>query len=191
MPSNNNDNINEATEEVIYDAENNSDNTFDAVDKIKKLKEDLKACKEERQEYLDGWQRSKADFLNIKKRSSEEILEVRERAAENFILDLLPVLDSFDMAFKDKAAWESAPAQWRKGIEYIHTQILSLLETNQVRVLNPVGEVFDPNMHYSVSNIKVEDTNLDGKIVDVILKGYQIKDRIIRPAHVNVGTSEA
>ncbi len=191
MPSDNNDNINEATEEVIYDAENNSDNTFDAVDKIKKLKEDLKTCKEERQEYLDGWQRSKADFLNIKKRSSEEILEVRERAAENFILDLLPVLDSFDMAFKDKAAWESAPAQWRKGIEYIHTQILSLLETNQVRVLNPAGEVFDPNMHYSVSNIKVEDTNLDGKIIDVILKGYQIKDRIIRPAHVNVGTSEA
>ena len=176
---------------MVYDTDNEYPNLSDATDKIKKLKEELKVCKAERQEYLDGWQRSKADFLNLKKRSSDDLLEFKDRVSESFVSDLLPVLDSFDMAFKNQEAWESAPLQWRKGIEYIHSQMMSLLENNHVQVLNPVGEVFDPNTHHSVSNIKVEDKSLDGKIVDVVLKGYKIKDRILRPAHVNVGEAEA
>lgn len=160
-------------------------------EKILKLEEELKICTAEKEEYLDGWQRSKADFINLKKRSSEETLEVRERASENFIIDLLPVLDSFDMAFKNQEAWESAPVQWRKGIEYIYSQILSLLENNQVKVLNPTGEDFDPNIHHSVSNVKVESEDLDGKIIDVVLKGYKMREHILRPAHVNVGKFEA
>lgn len=177
-------------EEIIYDNEDNFSTLGDATEKIKKLKEDLKQSNSERQEYLDGWQRSKADFVNLKKRTSDDLLEFRERASEGFVLDLLPVLDSFDMAFKDQTAWELAPVQWRKGVEYIHTQLLSLLENNQVKLINPLNEEFNPTEHQSSSVIPVEDKNKDGKIVEVILKGYKIKDRVIRPANVKVGSFE-
>lgn len=177
-------------DEIIYDNEDSSSTLSDATEKIKKLKDELKQCKEERQEYLDGWQRSKADFVNLKKRSSDDLLDFRDRASEGFVMDLLPVLDSFDMAFKDKEAWESAPIQWRKGIEYIHTQLISLLENNQVKLINPLNEEFDPNAHDSSASVRVEESNLDGKVVEVILKGYKIKDRVIRPALVKVGSFE-
>lgn len=190
MPDNNNDN-NIDNEEIIYDDSDNFNSLADATEKIKKLKEELKICKEEKQEYLDGWQRSKADFVNLKKRSADEVLESRERSSEFFIMDLLPILDSFDMAFKNKEAWESAPVQWRKGIEYIYSQLLSVLETNQVKVLDPTGEEFDPNMHHSAMNVQVEDPAQEGKVVEVILKGYRMKDRVLRPAHVKVGSTES
>jgi molecular chaperone GrpE len=178
------------SDEIIYDNEDNFDALPDSADKIRKLKEELKQCKEERQEYLDGWQRSKADFMNLKKRSSEDLLEIRDRFSESFISELLPVLDSFDMAFKNKEAWESAPEQWRKGIEYIHSQLLTLLENNQVKLIDPLNKDFDPNEHHSSANIKVEDQSQDQKVLEVILKGYKIKDRVLRPAHVKVGSLE-
>lgn len=178
------------SDEIIYDNEDNFDSAPEVADKIKKLKEELNKCKEEKQEYLDGWQRSKADFVNLKKRSADEILEIRERFSESFVSDLLPVLDSFDMAFKNKEAWESAPEQWRKGIEYIYSQILSILENHQVQIIDPLGKDFDPNEHHSSANVKVEEASQDHKIVDVVLKGYKIKDRVLRPAHVKVGSFE-
>jgi molecular chaperone GrpE len=191
MTDTDNDNFIEESEEIIYDDSENFNSLSDATDKIKKLKEELKVCREEKQEYLDGWQRSKADFVNLKKRSADEVLDSRDRASENFIMDLLPVLDSFDMAFKNKEAWESAPVQWRKGIEYIYSQILSVLENNQVKLIDPLGDEFDPNMHHSAMNVAVEDQSQDGKVVDVILKGYRIRDRVLRPAHVKVGSIES
>lgn len=191
MPDTNNDNIIQNEDEIIYDNEDSFDSLSDATDKIKKLKAELKSCKEEKQEYLDGWQRSKADFVNLKKRNADEVLEFRDRAAEGFAMDLLPVLDSFDMAFKNKEAWESAPEQWRKGIEYIYSQIISVLENNQVQVIDPIGKDFDPNTHHSAMNIPVEDATQDGKVVEVILKGYKIKDRVLRPAHVKVGSLDS
>ena len=190
MTSKDNDN-NIDIDEIVYDGDNESTSLSDATEKIKKIKDELKICKEERQEYLDGWQRSKADFMNLKKRSLEENSESRERAIENFVIDLLPVLDSFDMAFKDKEAWESAPIQWRKGIEYIYTQLQNTLSTNSIDVLNPIGANFDPNIHNSVENVSVSEKENDGKIIEVVMKGYKIKDRILRPAHVKVGSFES
>ena len=190
MTSKDNDN-NIDIDEIVYDGDNEAASLSDATEKIKKIKEELKICKEERQEYLDGWQRSKADFMNLKKRIIEEGDESKERAVENFVADLLPVLDSFDMAFKDKEAWESAPAQWRKGIEYIYTQLQNTLSNNGIEVLNPIGANFDPNIHNSIENIFVSEKEQDGKIIEVVMKGYKIKDRILRPAHVKVGSFES
>ncbi len=191
MLSKDNDKNTMDNDEIIYDEEDNFNTLSDATEKIKKLKQEIKSLQAEKQEYLDGWQRSKADFINLRKRSADDLSDIREKVAEGFILDLLPVLDSFDMAFKNKEAWESAPEQWRKGVEYIYSQILNLLENNQIKVLNPLNEQFDPNFHDSSSNIKVEDPSQEGKVLDVILKGYKIKDRVMRPAHVKVGSIES
>ncbi|MFT5179509.1 MAG: molecular chaperone GrpE [Candidatus Paceibacteria bacterium] len=165
-------------DDVVFEDEETS--------KIEKLKKELKNCKEEKQEYLDGWQRAQADSINLKKRLEQEKRDFAKYSTESFILEIIPVLDSFDMAFKDKVAWEKAPENWRVGIEYIYTQLKSTLENNGVRILSPLGETFDPNLHNSIENVEGEE----GKVMEVIQKGYELNDKLIRPANVKVGSTK-
>lgn len=181
-------------EEVIDMDDVSGDVEYDETDgkltaKLQKVKDDLKACQAERQEYLDGWQRAKADFVNLKKRSAEELLASRQRTVAGVIEELLPVLDSFEMAFKDQEAWESAPEQWRKGIEYIHTQLVGMLDNHGVVAIDPIGQPFNHDEHHSAETVAVDDASQDGTVVAVIRKGYKIGDTVIRPAHVKVGTT--
>jgi len=173
----------ESSEDLVYDDAEN------AVDKIKDLKAKLKQSQEERQEYLDGWQRAKADLINVKKRAVDEQGSFLERAGTAFVEDLFPVLDSFDMAFKNKEAWESAPEQWRRGVEYIHGQLLSIIESRGVKIINPLGQPFNHNEHQSIASITVEDPSQEGIVLDVVRTGYKLGDTVIRPADVKVGSN--
>ena len=86
-------------------------------DRIRELREKLKECTREKQANLDGWQRTKADFVNFKKRDEESKGEFLKFAREELIIDLMPVLESFHMAFANKAAWEKVDPTWRNGVE--------------------------------------------------------------------------
>lgn len=168
-------------EEIVYEDE--------AIpsDRLKKVQAKLKKCVEEKQQYLDGWQRAQADLVNAKKRFESEKNDFAEYSTENFILELLPVLDSFDMAFKDDKAWNEAPESWRKGVEYIYTQLSNALENHGVVALKPLGEEFNENEHQSTEVVDVDKEEDDHTVVEVVLAGYRIGDRIIRPAKVKVG----
>jgi molecular chaperone GrpE len=168
-------------DDVIYDE------TETSVEKVRDMRTKLKQCQTERQEFLDGWQRAKADLINAKKRSVDEQGSFLERMSTSFIEDLFPVLDSFDMAFKNKVAWEAAPEQWRKGVEYIYSQLTSVLESRGVVILNPIGAEFNHHEHHSLASIQTEDAAQDGKVLEVVRKGYKIGETIIRPADVKVG----
>src|SRR3989338_4076705 len=85
---------------------------------VKKLREKLKICEQERQEYLSGWQRAKADLINARKRDEEGMRELAKFANEGLIVELIPVLDSFEMAMKNKEAWDKVEKNWRVGVEY-------------------------------------------------------------------------
>ncbi len=152
----------------------------------KKLSE-LEVCKNERQEYLDGWQRAQADYANLKKRFEEDKKNIGAFAVEAFIQDLLPVLDAFDMAFGNTESWESVDKNWRVGIEFIHSSMIRTLEERGVTPYDPFGEDFNAELHNSVEMIKVENDKEVGKIVSVIQKGYKMGDRIIRVPNVRVG----
>jgi len=158
----------------------------ESASKVKSVKEDLKKMKSERQEYLDGWQRSQAELINLKKRHEEDKKSFTKYATENFINELIPAMDSFDMAFRDKDAWEKAPENWRVGIEYIHNQLSSALENNGLNIINPIGEQFDHNLHNSIKTVPGKE----GKILEVLQKGYELNGKVIRPANVVVGEGE-
>jgi molecular chaperone GrpE len=174
-------------EEIVYDEEITSDK---AQSKLQKLKKELKQCQAEKQEYLDGWQRSKADYINLKKRSEEDKERIRTYANEDLIVELLSVLDSFEMAFKDQEAWNNAPENWRRGIEYIHGQFEKVLYDFSVTVIDPKGDKFDPNLHHSTEMIETNNKKEDGVILEVNQKGYKLKDKIIRVPSVKVGELE-
>lgn len=151
------------------------------------LKEKLALALKEKQEYLDKWQRGAAEFQNIRKRDAEDNDRFRKYAAENLVMELLPVLESFNMAFSNKEAWEKVDKNWRTGVEYIANQLKGVLESNGIKELNPVGEKFDPMVHEAVEFEEVTDESKNQTITVVIHKGYSFYDRVVKAPKVKVG----
>ncbi len=155
--------------------------------KLKDLRDKLKKCEAEKLDYLTGWQRTKADMVNARKRDEERQKELVKYANEELILDILPVLDSFDMARSNKEAWEKVDKNWRMGIEHIQSQILGILQKNGLTELNPLGADYSPLEQEAIEMVPVEDAKQDGKVVLVMNKGYKLGDRVVRPPKVKVG----
>lgn len=154
--------------------------------KIKKLKKELAQVKEEKLQVLTDLQKAKADFINMRKRDEEGNREFVKYAKEGVIADIIPVLDSFDMAFSNKESWESVSKEWRTGVEYIYNQLLSVLTNNGVSEVNPAGEEFNPSIHEALEMVETDNKKDDHKILSVVQKGYKMGDKVIRPAKVKV-----
>lgn len=156
-------------------------------DAVKKLREKIKKIEAEKMEYLTGWQRSKADLINARKRDEEERKEFMKFANQNLIEDLLPVLESFDMAMSNKEVWEKADKNWRTGVEYIYSQFYKTLSENGLKESNPLGEKFDHNRHEASSYEPVSEKEKDHMIIRVIQKGYSLNEKELRVPKVVVG----
>ena len=177
----------ENIDDVIFEETVEGESEAYSQDKIKKLREELKKAQSERMEYLTNWQRERADFTNYKKDEIERTKSTVSFTREKFIIDLLPVLDSYDMAFSNKEAWEKVDVNWRMGVEYIHQQLLKVLEDNGVSEIGiSIGDLFDPNVHQPIESIETDEESKDNTIERIIQKGYKTKDKTIRPARVNV-----
>lgn len=175
----------EGIEDVVFEEGDVEKSTFSSGDKKEeKMKDKIKVLEKEKNEYLDGWQRARAEMVNLKKNHLEEKKLFTSLGKESFLLEIIPVLDNFDAAFSNKQAWEKVDSAWRIGVEYIYSQFINILENNGVEQFGTVGEVFDELKHLSVENIISEEENDEGKVSEVIQKGYKTKDRILREAKV-------
>jgi len=149
-------------------------------DKEKQLEE----CEKQKNEYLAGWQRSRADLLNYKKEEMERIGELVGYAVEELILKMLPILDNFGIA-EQKLSEELKNDNNVKGVLQIKNQILDFLKSQGVEEIKSVGEKFDPNLHEVVEEIEEKD-NESGIIIEEIQKGYKINGRLLRPTKVRI-----
>ena len=174
------------SEPEVLEFEFNEDGEEDLKKTLKKLRADLKACKAEKAEYLTGWQKERADFMNYKKGEDDRKTMFSESVRERILTRFLNVMDSFNMAFQNKEAWEKVDENWRKGVEYIHSQFNTVFEEYGVKAIGEVGESFDPNIHQPVEMIQTDKKDSDHKVAVVIQKGYKLGERVIRPARVNV-----
>lgn len=174
-------------DDVTFEEEHNDPDAADSTSTIAKLREKLKTAIEEKQKYLDGWQRDKAEFINARKRDEEERKNMFKFAEANLIGELIPTLDAFDMAMANKEAWEKADKNWRTGVEYIYSQITNTLQNHGLTKIDPKGSQFDPNHHHSVAVIPTDKKEDDGKILEVIAYGYSLNGKIIREPQVKVG----
>ena len=182
--------------DIDTDAEHNAsdDVTFDDVDEegkslnsIKKVRDKLRACELEKKELLDGWQRSKADAVNSKKKDEERRLEAIQAAKEDTLCAVLPVLDSFEMAFGNEEAHKDLDPNWVAGMQHIQNQLIAIFNDYGITQISPLGEIFDPNRHESIEIREVLKESDDEKVLKVIQKGYIIGDRVLRAAKVVVG----
>lgn len=175
------------SEEVIPEEDSDHARGGEVKSEVLKLKDKLKECEAKKQEYLDSWQRAQAEFVNTRKRDEERNKEVVKFANESLILEIIPALDSFDMAFGNKESWEKVSKDWRTGVEYIYSQLLSVLQNNGVTQINPLGQKFSPELHEAVEEV-VTDKKEEGTIMEVVQKGYSLQGKLIRTAKVKVGS---
>lgn len=173
-------------EEEASEAPSDVDELSRAERQSVRQKNELKTCLMEKQEYLDGWQRARAELQNAKKHFASEQKVLTQFAELTLVEDLLRVLDSFDMAFLNRSAWEKVDETWRKGVEYIHRELLSVLENRGLKPFEPLGEVFNPTEHESVGVVEVAESEKEGTVVAVLQHGYRLGGRVIRPAKVSI-----
>jgi molecular chaperone GrpE len=171
----------DVTEDFLLEDEGETQEAY-----INRLKARVKVLQKENQEYMDGWQRERADFTNYKKRVEKEKVEIIKYANENLLEEITKVMDSFEMAFANKTAWEKVDRNWSVGVESIYTQLLKILEDNNFKIMYPLGEKFDPRFHIAVSHSTTPYENRDGTIAEVKSRGYLLNDRVMRAAQVVV-----
>ncbi len=170
-------------------------------EKEKKLQESEEAQKEQKEQEQESCEeklkkceedllRTHADFENAKKRLEKEKIQAIEYALEKFAQDLLPALDSLDMALsavsQDGLEAKEAVEQLKKGIELTIDQFIKAFGKHGIEVIDiKEGGEFNPHLHEAI--LQVEDAERKaGEIVQVIQKGYRYKERILRPAKVSV-----
>jgi molecular chaperone GrpE len=151
---------------------------------IESLKEALEEAKSKAEIYLANWQRAEADLINYKKQTEQEREEFIEFANKSLVSSLLPILDDFELALKSLPE-ELAEASWVDGIRLIYHKLKSVLAAQGLVEIDAQGEDFNPSIHEAVTMVEGED----GKVVDEIRKGYQLHQRLLRPALVAVGKS--
>src|ERR1035437_5851218 len=173
-------------ESEVLEFEFNEDGEEDLKKTLKKLKNDIKELKKQKEEYLTGWQKERADFANYRKQEEDRKSMFSEAVRERILTRFLTVIDSFNMAFANKEAWNKVDENWRKGVEYIYSQMNTVFEEYGVKPVGEVGEGFDPNIHESIEMVPTDKKENDHKVSDVVQKGYKLGDRVLRPARVNV-----
>lgn len=145
--------------------------------KVLKLEEDLKASE-------DKYLRLYAEFENFKKRKNQEILTNNTYKSQKIISEILPSLDNLEraLALIEETGENSALL---KGVQMVYEALQVALKNEGVTVIEPNGEQFDPNFHQAV----MQDSDSEkesGIVLETFQKGYQLKDRVIRPAMVKV-----
>ncbi len=137
------------------------------------------------EDYLDSLQRERASFANYKRRIDLDNASLAERLLAEHVKFFLPVADDLERSLLHRPE-DPDCASWISGIELILQKLLRTLESKDVRPLDlKPGDMFDPNTQEAVTH-EENDTYADGQIIEVVQTGYQIKDRVIRPALVRV-----
>lgn len=150
---------------------------------IDQLQQELQAQK-------DKTLRAVADLDNYRRRVAREKDDLRKRTESDVIEDLLPALDNFQIGL-DHAAKASNAADVAKGFEFIVTQISQILEQRGLTKVEPkTGDAFDHHQHDAVGH-EASDEIADHCIIKVMRPGYQLGDRLLRPASVTVSSGPA
>ena len=149
--------------------------------------DDLEACKKDLEAEKDKYLRAHADFDNMKKRLEKDKATAVAFANETFARDLLSVIDSFESALSSIEQIESAEAsdaieKIKEGLVLTYDQMIKVLKKHHVEEVENEG-VFDPNFHQVVHQVE-SDEHESGEIVNVLQKGYKLKDRLLRPSMV-------
>ena len=157
---------------------------LDLFDQLEDLRTSLEEMEAKTEEYLDGWQRSRAEFANYKKRILREQAEIHQVARGEVIKLYLDIADDLERALEKKPAGGDGDI-WAIGIGIIFQKLLGKLESEGIKPMCALGQEFDPNIHEAIMKEESEEHE-SGQIIEVIQEGYWIGEKVLRPAQVRV-----
>ena len=131
----------------------------------------------------NDYARAYADTENLKKRLMAEAEQTRKYRIQSFAKEVLPVIDNLERALQSNV--EEADEGFKKGIQMIYDQLITALKNEGVTEIECLNQPFDPNLEQAILQEKKEDVG-SGIVIEVLQKGYLLKDRILRPAMVKV-----
>ncbi len=167
--------------------ENNKEYSEEARDEklteLDILKQSLDEKKKQSLEYFDQLLRLKAEFENYRKRAERDKHNHIMWGKEDILLKQLGILDILEQAYKSAVTSDNIEAV-QKGLELIVQEFLKMISSEGLTEIECMGEKFDPSFHEAVDHI--ESTEKEGTILEVLQKGYMFKEKVLRPAKVNV-----
>ena len=140
----------------------------------------------ELQEQKDKYLRLMAEFDNFRRRTAKERLELIQTAGKDVIVSLLDVLDDCDRAEKQLATSDDIALQ-KEGIQLVFNKLRTSVQNKGVKAMESIQTDFDVEKHEAITEIPAPSEELKGKVIDEVVKGYYLNDKLIRFAKVVVG----
>lgn len=164
-------NVSEVTEESTHPEENAGN-------------EELALLQKKYDELNDRYLRLHADLENFKRRSRQDQAAAAKYRSQDLLTQLLPVMDNFERALQVEASEKEAIAI-KQGVDMVYRQFQAALQGEGLETIEAVGKAFDPFIHQAIMQVKEEGFE-SGIVVEELQKGYQYKDRVLRPSMVKV-----
>ncbi len=171
----------EETKETEEKVEPEKKEENEEAKKIEKLSEEVKKLQAEADDWKNKYYRVYADSDNIKRRLQNEASQASKYRIQSFALEVLPALDNLDRALSQ----ETTDKAMATGVKMIRDQIWQALKDEGISEIEALGKPFDGNFHHAIMKEKVEGKE-PGTVIEVLQKGYMLKDRILRAALVKV-----
>jgi molecular chaperone GrpE len=148
------------------------------------LEDQLQEAQDEAAKNRDSYLRAQAELANARKRFEKQRALTYVNANADLVSKLLPVLDDYERAI-DTVPEAVSQDPWYQGVELVYRKLLSILESLNVKEIEALGTPFDPNFHEALGTEPTDDVE-SGSVSRVMLKGYQIGDKVVRPSLVYV-----
>lgn len=137
-------------------------------------------------ELQNKYLRLSAEFDNYRKRTLKEKMDLQVSAREDILVNILPVVDDFERGMESVESATDIDAV-KEGLKLIYTKFSGFLTQQGVKEIDAVGKKFDTDLHEAITKIPVESKKKKGKVVDVVEKGYTLKEKVIRYSKVIIG----
>ena len=153
---------------------------------VLELAKEIARLTEENNNLVEKVKLAQAELINYRKRKDEETQNLLKYANQDLILEIIPVVDNFERAIKlDDNNLTDDISKFLAGFKMMYASLTETLTRYGVEEINRVGQIFDPAQEQALLVDSVEDKE-DDVVLEVLLKGYKLKDRVIRPASVKI-----
>ena len=153
---------------------------------VLELAKEITRLTEENNNLVEKVKLAQAELINYRKRKDEETQNLLKYANQDLILEIIPVVDNFERAIKlDDNNLTDDISKFLAGFKMMYASLTETLARYGVEEINRVGQIFDPSQEQALLTDCVEDAE-DEVVLEVLLKGYKLKDRVIRPASVKI-----
>ncbi len=155
-----------------------------------KLQEEINKLTKEKEEAITKAQYAQAELINYRKRKDEEISVYKKYCNQDLITELIPVIDNFERAISlDDNNLDDELSKFLHGFKMMYANLSEIMKKFGVEEISRSGEVFDPKLEEALMTDNIEDMD-DEVVTEVLLKGYKLYDRVIRPASVKINKKD-